>query len=511
NPKTFDCSFPDGPASSKVKVSADDGDAGGIATDEIEVAVSNLAPTADAHGPYSGPWGSAISFNGSATDPAGSHDTLSYEWDFDYDGSTFDVDSHVEDPSHSYAGPGTYTAALRVSDEDGGTSAIKTVNVNVAKRSTTLSYTGDGSEQYSDEQTLTAELKDGSQGIQGKTITFTVGTQQVSATTNANGVASTTLLIDQAPGSYTVRTSFAGNGYYTSSYDSDPFTIAKENARAAYTGAEFVSTSSATSSTATVTLAATIRDITAVTGDPDYDSHAGDIRNAKVDFVNVDTGATLCDNLPVGLVNSADPKVGTATCNWTANIGNANSSTFTIGIKVGKSSGRYARDSSTDDTTVTVSKPLNDFITGGGFLVNGSASGQISPTQGQKTNFGFNVKYNKANTNLQGNINAIVRSGAKTYQVKGNSMTSLAANNTTRKATFNGKANIQDITNATNPVSVDGNASLQVTMTDNGDPGSPDTIGITVWNKQGGLWFASKWDGTRTLEQTLGGGNLLVH
>jgi hypothetical protein len=57
---------------------------------------------------------------------------------------------------------------------------------------------------------------------------------------------------------------------------------------------------------------------------------------------------------------------------------------------------------------------------------------------------------------------------------------------------------------------VDGNATLQVTMTDKGEPGTGDTIGITVWNKSGGLWLASNWDGTKTLEQVLGGGNLVV-
>ena len=48
-------------------------------------------------------------------------------------------------------------------------------------------------------------------------------------------------------------------------------------------------------------------------------------------------------------------------------------------------------------------------------------------------------------------------------------------------------------------------------MTDMGEPGSEDKIAITVWNKTGGLWFASNWDGTRTVEQTLAGGNLKVH
>ena len=58
---------------------------------------------------------------------------------------------------------------------------------------------------------------------------------------------------------------------------------------------------------------------------------------------------------------------------------------------------------------------------------------------------------------------------------------------------------------------MDGNAALQVVMTDKGEPGRSDTIAITVWNKSGGLWFSSNWNGTKTLEQMLGGGNLVVH
>lgn len=93
-------------------------------------------------------------------------------------------------------------------------------------------------------------------------------------------------------------------------------------------------------------------------------------------------------------------------------------------------------------------------------------------------------------------------------------MTSLATDLTTTPthpfatATFNGKANIQDITNPVAPISVDGNATLQVQMTDKGEPGRDDTIAITVWNKSGGLLFSSNWSGTKTIEQLLGGGNL---
>src|SRR5439155_1474041 len=130
------------------------------------------------------------------------------------------------------------------------------------------------------------------------------------------------------------------------------------------------------------------------------------------------------------------------------------------------------------------------------------------------------VKYNKGGTNLQGNMNTIIRNGGRVYQIKGNSMTSLAVQpapcpNATSTApctaTFNGKASIQDITDPLSVLSIDGNATLQVTMTDKGEPGNTDTIGITVWNKNGGVWFSSNWNGTRTVEQPLGGGNLVVH
>ncbi|MGH7863346.1 MAG: hypothetical protein ACREQB_00025, partial [Candidatus Binataceae bacterium] len=198
----------------------------------------------------------------------------------------------------------------------------------------------------------------------------------------------------------------------------------------------------------------------------------------------------------------------------------------TVGIIV---NGYYTRNSAEENEIVTVSKPLANFITGGGYLVlsNSSSAGQTAGAPGSKNNFGFNVKYNKNKTNLQGNINTIVRSnvpppvstgcpqtaGLHVYQVKGNAMTSLAVQPTVAggASTFNGKANIQDITNPLSVCPVDGNAALQVTTTDMGEPGKNDMIGITVWNKNGGLWFASEWNGVKTIEKLLGGGNLVVH
>jgi hypothetical protein len=141
-------------------------------------------------------------------------------------------------------------------------------------------------------------------------------------------------IADLAPGTYVI-TVRVGDGH-----PSDPragsvsFTIevAPGDARPTYTGALFVSTSSQTSSTATVTLAATIRDISAV--DPASDPNAGDIRNASVTFVNRDTGAVIAANVPLNLVTAGDTRVATALYQWAVDIGSADSADYRIGIVV---------------------------------------------------------------------------------------------------------------------------------------------------------------------------------
>ena len=48
---SFDCTFPDGPATSTVKVTADDGDpTNNVGSDEIDVTVANVAPTVELTG-----------------------------------------------------------------------------------------------------------------------------------------------------------------------------------------------------------------------------------------------------------------------------------------------------------------------------------------------------------------------------------------------------------------------------------------------------------------------------
>jgi hypothetical protein len=291
------------------------------------------------------------------------------------------------------------------------------------------------------------------------------------------------------------------------------FVVTQEDARATYTGALFASTASPTSTIADVTLAATVQDIFAVPTDPSWDAYPGDIRNATVKFVDRDnSNAVLCE-AAVGLVDPADLQTGTAVCTWTVDLGGFDSIQTRIGVVVG---GYYLRNSPSEDTIVTVSKALaGQFITGGGYLLLADSAGQIAGDDGTKANFGFNVKYNKSGKNLTGKVTILVRrleadGIVHVYQIKSNAITSLSVDANAGTAVFNGKANIQDVTDPLNPISIAGNATLQIGMDDYGEPGTDDTIGITVWKGNGGLWFASKWDGTQTVQQALNGGNLVV-
>ena len=311
------------------------------------------------------------------------------------------------------------TTPVHATATDGGTNSASCDFAVSVVSAPTVSVAA-ASVQYSDLVTLSANVNAvpfPGQPLAG-TVQFYINGIAVGSpvSASASGAASLPYTVLLAPGTYNVTAQFtsAAPAYYANAAGGPgTLTVKQEDARAYYTGALFASTSSATSGDATLTLAATIQDITAATGDPAYDPNAGDIRNATCTFINRDTSTPIA-TVPIGLVNAGDTKTGTATYNWSVDIGAANSQSFTVGIRVNN---YYTRNSSFDNTVITVSKPLNDFITGGGYLILSNAAGLTAGSPGTKNNFGFNVKYNKSGTNLQGNINTIVRSGGVTYQI----------------------------------------------------------------------------------------------
>jgi tagatose-1,6-bisphosphate aldolase non-catalytic subunit AgaZ/GatZ len=380
--------------------------------------------------------------------------------------------------------------------------------LTVTKRPTVITYTGDDNEQYSDQQTFTATLIDQEtlSALTSQPVSFTLGTQSVATTTNGTGTATAILNMYQDAGASNVVSSFAGNDIYAASSDTDPFTIKKENAITDYTGPEFISVPCATCATTPVLLSASVIDTSALY--PANDEYPGDIRKARVKFVNLDNGQDISGWLTPGLVNGADTTSGIVSYAWTVNLPTTGYDTYTIGVVV---DGDYI---GTSQSVLSVSRSsLTQFITGGGHVVPASSGGQYASDAGRKVNFGFNVKYNKTGKNLQGNMNIIFRRAGHVYQIKATSMTSLSintANPCSQKATFVSKANLIDITDENNPVSVYGGITLQTTLTDNGEPGTNDLIGITLLSGNT-LIYSSNWVSKKTMEMLLNAGNLVVN
>ena len=408
-------------------------------------------------------------------------------------------------------------SGMIAADSTGATEQDISVSGTVNPAATTAGLTlSPASVQYSDVSKFTVTLSPAALGgsspatsVQFVLNGSNVGTPQTLTTSAGVLTASLSPQMTLAPGTYTVQAVFGGtNSNFTVSNPTATLTVTREDARVYYTGQALVGTSSPTSTSANVTLSTTIKDITAVPGDPAWDPYPGNITTATVTFYIVETGQSY--TVPVGLVNPSDPTVGTATKTVTLSASSSSSgSTYTIKTIVG---GNYVDQSTTDGstTTVTVAIPTAGSINGGGYIVNTSSSaGQYAGTAGLNTNFGLNVKYNKGGKNLQGNVNVIDRSNGHLYQFKSNALSSLTIPDAT-DATVVGKANVIDITNPSSPVSIDGNATMTISVYDEGEPGTNDKIAITVLSKNGGTYFSSNWNGTQTVEQYLGGGDIQI-
>jgi PKD repeat protein len=94
-------------------------DSGQSDTSTSTATVLNVAPTAQTNGPFQGDEPHTIQFTGTFTDP-GTLDTHTFQWDFDYDGITFNVDSTEQNPTHQWLDDFNGSVAFKVTDDDGG-------------------------------------------------------------------------------------------------------------------------------------------------------------------------------------------------------------------------------------------------------------------------------------------------------------------------------------------------------------------------------------------------------
>ena len=152
-------------------------------------------------------------------------------------------------------------------------------------------------------------------------------------------------------------------------------------------------------------------------------------------------------------------------------------------------------------------------LNAGGYLVLSSSAGLAAGDTGSHVNFAVQARYGRGGSALGGAtvlVRRIEADGPHVYQVKARSIQTFLADRTTQRATVLASAILTDVTDPSGPLPVETGASLRLTMDDNGEPGHADTLGITVRTGAGELWFSSHWDGVKTVEQALGGGNVQI-
>jgi len=500
----------------------------GTTTDEEEIQITvaevNVAPVLTGIGNKSVAWNNLLSFTATATDADLPANTLTYSLVGTIPPGASITSAGVFTWTPTSAQIGSFTFKVKVTD-NGSPNLYddEEITITVGKRPTYITTTVSGSVQYSDPAPFTSKLYDVGNDpnysnaaanislwipLSSMTVGYTITGQTLTgnAVTNGSGMATpNTMMINLAPNitpaTYQVNSSFAGTALYGLSQDVDNLTVTKEDAILDYIGNELVATISSTNLTANIDLRVAVQDID--------DGTRGDIRNAQVKLVF--DGATVLDW--TNLSTLVDPYTGVISKAVTKTLsGTSTAEIYDLQV--------YIRNYYTADVLtvpITVYVATGDFITGGGHIIPSASAGVLPSAPNSRTNFGFNVKYNKKGTSLQGKLNFVWRSGGRVYQAKSTATDALGvdiSNDNAKTASFTSKCNVVDITDPNNPITIGpnlgGNRVMQVTMTDRGEPGNNDDIGFALWNGNT-LVYSSQWTGTNTTNKLLAGGNLVVH
>jgi hypothetical protein len=331
------------------------------------------------------------------------------------------------------------------------------------------------------------------------TTQFSTGAGQL---VNGDSVASVTLtssgyaagaIVAGSPYAIVVSSAVGtGLSNYNITYVNGKLTVTPRAALTAYIGQQTFVTSGSSSTTAQVTLTASIQDPTG--------SGFGSVAAATVTFTDILTGNVLASNVPVSLVNGTDTSIGTANTIVTLSTGQYGAQSYQIRVTLGGSYNNDGQPVAAKTATVTVMQPaVTNSMRGAGTIPYLSASaGTYKPPSGQGVTYSFSLKYNNGGSNPQGQIQIIIpQSDGSTIYIKSNSITSVAIDATTKTATAYTKASIYRVLANGQTVSIQGNVSLRMDVKDggmtNGVP-NPDEIGFTVISSQNSeLFYSNNW------------------
>ena len=420
---------------------------------------------------------------------------------------------------------GTHTVTWTVEDIHGNTNNCSQSIVVEHYTTTTTVLLNASSIRYMDEIIFSAQINTNCDNNLTGSVEFYIGgvsygTSIVEPLTTDPSVVQAILVkqVAEIPGNYTVTAIFTpSNTDYLGSTGTTDLNVRQRNAdpydvtSGFYTGTLLAWTTGENSSTGTITLASVIKD----NNTPD-----GDMRNAVVTFWMEDSNGNLKEisggkDLPVGLVDMTDSKIGIASADVQFDIGNSQQERYPIYVEVkgAYTNGFDPQNPGSFDAYVTVAKPVpGGSIAGSGLMTNEDSKGQLEGATGHKTSFAFDVTYNKKKTNPQGKMviwfESYYRSDGTLddrihyYKISSNAINLLVMGGDdfeggkleSGHAIFDAKANLAEKINGLY-TGIEGNSPLHVTMTDP-DPNSDDddeTIGITYFNSSGGIWFTSNY------------------
>jgi len=308
---------------------------------------------------------------------------------------------------------------------------------------------------------------------------------------------------------HTINASYSANdNIHLNSSSTTGFGIAVKPrlGEVAYIGQTLFVSSGSSSTTAQVTLTASVTD---------PDRTGASVQGATVTFTDLLSGKVLASGVKVSLVSGSDTSTGTANTVVTLSTGQYGAQEYLIEVTLNgiytnhqqlppeAAPGTPPYESAHPQVVVMIPPTANSMQGGGTIPVLSTAAG----TYGDATNVTYSVgmKYNKGGTNPQGQIQLIIQRGDGTYYIKSNSISSMAfstpvGSQPPKDVTIYTKASIYRVNNNGSLTSIDGNVTLRMdahegcTTNPDCDPSSDDSIGFTVLStKTSSLYYSNNW------------------
>jgi len=370
--------------------------------------------------------------------------------------------------------------------------------------------------QYSDKTTLTATVVPEYMGVETNSgeVQFSIdGTLVGSPVTVVGGKATLDWTIDKAAGTYTVLAEFTSDNtdHFTDTTETCNLEVTTENATGDLKSEVAWKTAPGEDYTdplvLTVWVMETLNPITHKEPNGEPLVGLGDISMAEIGTPTLEpvTGTPIS-----GTVTSIGVKVGTGygsyipvTITFAPDIP---VNTYTLFVPI---TGDYYRG--TYESVIVIYDPTLGFTTGGGFFYWPGTQDLDSGYPGDKTNFGYTMKYNKKGVNVQGSM-VIIRHmpNGDIYRIKSNALYGLALNIETGIASFSGKCTYFYPVEGSDPVNV-GGQEFMVWVQDNNDPGDGiDQIWFTVLGQTFSLDSNENNKADIVERQYIDGGNIVV-